>query len=243
MADADRAGADAESGRLSARLPGVAAPLAPWPLPPGLHPLGQGGPRDGRLRVPDNAVLAGARLPLIVMLHGAGSGHERALRRIAPIADAALVMLPESLGATWDVLEGGYGPDIVRLDAALARVLAAWPVDPARLAIAGFSDGASYAFSLALMNGDLFSHGLIFSPGFALPMGIVGRPRFFVSHGTMDEILAIEHASRRLVPRLLRGGWTVRYVEFDGGHTLPEPVAREALDFLNAAASDEGGTE
>jgi phospholipase/carboxylesterase len=205
---------------------------APWPLPPGLHPLGMGGARDGRLRVPAGRIEA--PLPLIIMLHGHGGGAERALRRIASIADAALVMLPESLGATWDVLEGGYGPDVARIDAALARVFAAWPVDPARLAIAGFSDGASYALSLALMNGELFSHALAFSPGFAAPLRFEGRPRLFISHGSADEILPIEGCSRHLVPKLQRGGYPGRYMEFPGGHEVPEVVAAEALAFLMA---------
>ncbi len=233
--------APAEAGRLAARpgAPAAAPTTSPWPLPPGLHPLGMGEGREGLIRVPDNRALAGQPLPLIVMLHGAGSGAERTLRRLAPIADAALVVLPESLGPTWDIIEeGSYGPDIARLDAALARVFAAWPVDPARLAIAGFSDGASYAFSLALMNGDLFSHALIFSPGFAMPTCIHGKADFFISHGVLDEVLNIDFGTRRLVKRLLDGGWGVRYVEFDGGHTLPEPVARAALDFLNGTEED-----
>ena len=220
-----------EAGRLLAR-PSPPAGDATWPLPPGLYPLGQGGERDGRLRVP--AAAAPGPLPLIVMLHGHGGTAERALRRIAPIADGALVLLPESLGATWDVLEGGYGPDVARLDAALARVLAAWPVDPARLAIAGFSDGASYALSLAVMNGSLFTHGLAFSPGFVAPLRFEGRPHLFVSHGTADEVLPIESCSRRLVPRLRRAGYPGRYLEFAGGHEVPEAVARAALEFLDA---------
>ncbi|WP_135470004.1 alpha/beta hydrolase [Crenalkalicoccus roseus] len=219
------------AGRLQAR-PRRVAEAAPWPLPPGLHPLGQGGARDGRLRVP--AAPGAGALPLIVMLHGHGGGAERMLRRLGPVAEAGLVALPESLGATWDVLEGGYGPDVARLDAALARLFAAWPVDPARLAIGGFSDGASYALSLALMNGDLFSHALAFSPGFAAPLGIEGRVRIFISHGRADPILPIGTCSRRLVPGLRRAGFPLRYLEFEGGHEIPEAVAREARDFLLA---------
>jgi len=227
-------------GRLRARPAAVPLPSAAWPLPPGLHPLGMGEGRDGLIRVPENPALAGQPLPLIVMLHGARSGAERTLRRLAPVADQALLVLPESCGATWDIIaEGGYGPDIARIDAALARVFAAWPVDPARCAIAGFSDGASYAFSLALMNGDLFSHALVFSPGFAMPTCIHGKADFFVSHGVLDEVLNIDFGTRRLVKRLLDGGWGVRYVEFDGGHTLPEPVVRAALDFLNGKDAEE----
>lgn len=228
------------AGRFASR-PGPPNTGRPWPLPPGLHPLGMGGDRDGLLRVPENPTLADAPPPLIVMLHGAGSAAGRALRRILPIADAALVMLPESAAATWDIIaEGGYGTDIARLDAALARIFAAWPIDPKRLVIAGFSDGASYALSLGLMNGDLFSHALAFSPGFAAPACIVGKADVFVSHGTFDEVLNIDHGSRRLVRQLAAGGWGHRYVEFDGGHTLPEPVVRAAWDYVNETAEETG---
>ncbi|WP_090664506.1 alpha/beta hydrolase [Belnapia rosea] len=220
-----------EEGQLLAR-PRLPAGEA-WPLPPGLHPLGLGGARDGLLRVP-KAPLPGP-LPLILMLHGHGGDAARALQRIEPIADAALILLPESLGATWDVLEGGYGPDVARIDAALARILAAWPVDPARVAAAGFSDGASYALSLAMMNGALFTHALAFSPGFAAPVRIEGKPRCFLSHGTADRVLNIDLCSRRLAPKLRQSGYPLTYLEFSGGHEVPEEVARRALAFLDTA--------
>lgn len=38
-------------------------------------------------------------------------------------------------------------------------------IDPAHVAIGGFSDGASCALSLGLVNGDLFTHVMAFSPG------------------------------------------------------------------------------
>ncbi|MCO6417340.1 hypothetical protein JYK14_14365 [Siccirubricoccus sp. KC 17139] len=222
-----------EDARLLAR-PTPPAPGARRPLPPGLHPLGQGEGRDGKLRVPPESLPA--PLPLIVMLHGATGDAMRALRRIAPIADSALVMLPESLGPTWDVLLDGYGPDVARLDAALARILAEWPVDPARIAVAGFSDGASYALSLGLMNGELFRHVLAFSPGFAAPLHLEGKPRFFFSHGTADPVLPIERCSRKLVPQLRRYGYTVISREFEGGHEVPEEMAVTALALLMATA-------
>lgn len=222
---------DHAAGRIAAR-PGPPRPGAPWPLPPGLHPLGMGGDRDGLLRVP--AAAAPGPLPLILMLHGATGDARRALRRIAPIADAALVVLPDSLGPSWDVLEGGYGPDIARIEAVLARILAAWPVDPSRIAVAGFSDGASYALSLALMNGDLFTHALAFSPGFVAPMRLEGKPRLFLSHGTADPVLNIDLCTRRLVPKLRQAGYPLILREFEGGHELPEEIAVTALAFLMA---------
>ncbi len=50
-------------------------------------------------------------------------------------------------------------------------------MDAGRVGIGGFSDGASYALSLGLTNGDLFTHVLAFSPGFMRPASQVGRPK------------------------------------------------------------------
>jgi len=105
-------------------------------------------------------------------------------------------------------------------------------VDLTRLAIGGFSDGASYGLSVGLANGDLFTHVLAFSPGFMVPPALVGKPRIFISHGTQDQILEIDSTSRSFVPQLQRAGYQVHYREFAGPHTVPVEVAREALQWF-----------
>jgi phospholipase/carboxylesterase len=70
---------------------------------------------------------------------------------------------------------------------------------------------------------------LAFSPGFMAPPGQTGKPRLFVSHGTQDTVLPIDRCSRRIVPLVERAGYDVRYVEFDGGHTVPPEIVQEAL--------------
>ncbi|HYH46455.1 MAG TPA: phospholipase, partial [Thermoanaerobaculia bacterium] len=105
-------------------------------------------------------------------------------------------------------------------------------VDAARLAIGGFSDGASYALSVGLTNGDLFTHVLAFSPGFMAPARQEGKPGIYVSHGTRDEVLPIARCSRQLVPQLEQSGYQVIYREFDGPHTVPAEIARQATNWL-----------
>ena len=107
-------------------------------------------------------------------------------------------------------------------------------MDPARVALGGFSDGASYALSLGISNGDLVTHILAFSPGFADPAALVGNPRVFISHGTADEMLPIDRTSRFLVP-LLRGvGHEVEYIEFDGPHEVPPSILQMAYEWFLA---------
>ena len=167
------------------------------------------------------------------MLHGAGGTAEGGLRLLWDLAqDAGVVVLaPQSIGRTWDALIRGYGPDVAAIDHALTATFTRCAVDPDRIAVGGFSDGASYALSIGITNGDLFSEVLAFSPGFAAPAGQEGRPRLFISHGIRDEVLPVDRCSRRLVPRLRRAGYQVEYDEFDGPHTVPDDVKRRAVQW------------
>ena len=45
-------------------------------------------------------------------------------------------------------------------------------------------------------------------------------------------VLPVRSTSRVIVPRLQRDGLAVRYDEFDGPHTVPPEVARQAMDWF-----------
>jgi phospholipase/carboxylesterase len=187
------------------------------------------------LRVPSTC-RAQRPAPLALLLHGA-TGHGRDALALLPdgLADAAglILLAPTSREYTWDLLVGRrYGPDVAGIDRALEHTFSSYAVDPARVAVGGFSDGASYALSLGIANGDLFTHVLAFSPGFAAPPGRAGSPRIFVSHGIRDDVLPIDRCSRRVVPQLELAGYELRYREFEGGHEVPTEVAREAVDWF-----------
>jgi phospholipase/carboxylesterase len=200
---------------------------------PGLRPLGLGAERDGLLLIP-SAASASKRLPLVVLLHGAGGSGQRVIRFMQSRAerDGFLLLAPDSRGGTWDAIRGDFGPDVDFLNSALQRVFAQCAVDKSRLVLAGFSDGASYALALGLTNGDVFTHLIAFSPGIMAPAERRGSPAIFVSHGKADKILPIEHASRVFVPILQRLDYRVRYREFDGPHTVPDEVVEEAVTWF-----------
>jgi predicted esterase len=126
------------------------------------------------------------------------------------------------------------GPEVlVRVPAAAAATgHATWAVGRTRLAISGFSDGASYALSLGLANADLFTHVVAFSPGFVVAAPRAGTPRTYLSHGRGDAVLPIDRTTRRIVPRLRAAGVPVRVREFDGPHAVPPEVAEDAARWL-----------
>jgi phospholipase/carboxylesterase len=218
-----------EQGRLRSR---------PWRTPEGGSPAGL------RTLRSDNAVSAEGYLyipagyrtetpaPLVLLLHGAGEDARDGLAQLRGQADepGIILLALSSRGPTWDSIfdRGRYGSDIAVIDRALEHTFSRWAVDPARVAVGGYSDGASYALSLGIANGDLFSDVIAFSPGFLAPTVQRGSPRIFVSHGTQDRWLPIDSCSRRIVPQLERDGYEVRYREFEDGHVVPPGIAREA---------------
>lgn len=201
----------------------------------GLQPLGLGRDRDGLVYVPP-AYRPEHPAPFVLALHGAGGDATSGLAPLLPLADDAgmIVLAPTSRSTTWDMILGEYGPDISFIDRCLAQTFNRYAVDPSRVAIEGFSDGATYAVSVGLLNGDLFSHVVAFSPGFAAPAAQEDRPAFFVSHGTHDTVLPVDACSRSIVPRLERAGYAVVYREFNGGHAVPVTIAREAVEWFLA---------
>ena len=202
----------------------------------GRNSLGLGSNRDGQMSVPFT-YHAAKPVPLILMLHGAGGRAGLENYCDAAAKEGIAVAVPDSRGRTWDLLLGGFGPDIAFLEKALALIFASVAVDPRRVAIAGFSDGGSYALSVGLTNGDLFTHVIAYSPGSMSPPAQHGNPSIFISHGIADRILPIETSSRRIVPALKGAGYKVRYEEFDGGHAMSATLVRKSFDWFTAGPS------
>jgi phospholipase/carboxylesterase len=197
--------------------------------------LGLDRERDAVLVIPKTPT--SSPLPLLVMLHGATQSAEDMFWYLGSTPDEAgvAVLAPNSRDTTWDAITGYFAADVEYLNRALERVFETAAVDPARMAIGGFSDGASYALSLGLINGDLFNSIVAFSPGFMISGEAHGKPRIFISHGIHDHILPIDRCGRRIAADLKAGGYDVTFREFDGDHEIPNDVAREGLQWAAKA--------
>jgi phospholipase/carboxylesterase len=215
--------------RLSAR------PGAPSIEPTlGLSELGLESDRDGLLYVPpthswDNPA------PLFVGLHGAGGeASDWASYPDRAEARGMVFLAPDSRFSTWDLsTSGSFGPDLEFLNRALQHTFDRCSIDPSRIALGGFSDGASYALSLGVSNGDLFSHLVAYSPGYFTPSEpLVGKPPVYVSHGMSDSVLPVGITREIIVPALRDAGHDVTFQEFDGDHEVPWKISDVSLDWF-----------
>ncbi len=202
---------------------------------PGLQTLDQG---LGFLYVPASAP-APKGLPLIVLLHPASgaagkwfSQNDRA-GSFAARAEAlhCAILAPQSPGQTWGVGPRAFGSDVAVINRALATAFARCPIDPQRLTLSGFSDGASYALSLGLANGDRIKNIVAFSPGFIVKALGHGRPGIYIAHGREDSALPYE-MTEKFVRQLRANGYTIEFKTFEGKHELPTEVVNAAMRWL-----------
>jgi predicted esterase len=222
----------------------VARPHAPTrDLPNGSHTLGLGvsefpgilPARDGILYLPTSRPVATA-VPLLVLLHGAGGSASNWFGSYTQRAEShRFAMLAiDSRDYTWDLFaNNGFGADVRFIDRALAWTFERVHVDEQRVALVGFSDGASYALSLGLSNGGLFSRVVAYSGCILDVKNQRGKPKVFESHGVLDGVLPIAPCGRAIVSELLRDGYSVEYQEFSGGHEVPDAISTSAMNWLD----------
>jgi phospholipase/carboxylesterase len=189
--------------------------------------------RDTVLIVPDG-IDATQPVPLMVLFHGGGGSAEKILPVMQAHAETNkfLLLIPQSLMPTWDIVIAGNGPDRERLDHALAHVADRFTLDQRRVCFAGHSDGGSYALSNGLCNGDFVTHVLAFSAGFMTVLHQEGAPYVFIAHGSKDEQTPVYSAGRSHASRLKAAGYDVTYIEYDGPHKSQPHIVEAAVRYF-----------
>lgn len=201
-------------------------------------------------RVPQAASLQNPA-PVVVMAHGWG-GNESAMWLFKQVVSAgAAIITPR---APIQLENGGYiwfeydsSPNrpntgsLYNSLAGLAHFLAAlpdiYPVDPQRLVLMGFSQGAAICNSLVLTRPGM-AKGVASLAGFipetlplSLPNGSLAGLPVFIAHGIRDEIVPVGRArsARRVFSRL---GAHVTYGEYGAGHKIHTEGIRALKQWL-----------
>ena len=179
-------------------------------------------------------------LPVVMALHG-GSGHGRSFLW-SWLRDArtygAILVAPTSIGRTWAIT--GSDPDTPNLARILDHIRTRWTVDPARLLLAGMSDGGTFAYVSGMEPASPFTHlaptAAAFHPmltQFADPDRLVGLP-IHITHGVLDWMFPVSMA-REARDALSQAGAQVTYREIDDlSHTYPRELNAEILAWLRA---------
>ena len=192
--------------------------------------------RQGSVYVP-KAYKHGSARPMLVMLHGFSGTADRS-RSLQPLAEERGIVLvsPESREITWGQSSPGFDQDSSYINQAIRAVSGYLDIDKTRVGIGGQSDGATYAFSMGLAFGDVFTHLMIFAEGIPIPYRKRGKPKIFIGHGVNDAQMPIDRTSRRFVPQLREEGYEITYREHEGGHGTPIAIIREGFDWFSGTA-------
>jgi predicted esterase len=157
-----------------------------------------------------------------------------AIRLLQHAADdvGVIIAAPKSAQRTWLPVALSSWPDASTVEAVTRLCHERLAIDPAHVALGGFSDGATFALTFGLSTGHRFSHVIAFSPGYLYAPIETSAPRIFISHGTRDEVLPVDRCGRNIARRLQDTRYDVAYREFDGGHEVPADIGRAALQWF-----------
>lgn len=198
--------------------------------------------------------------PALIALHGWGANAHDLLGLAPTIHDGrAVVLCPQGsvrvpiggglVGYGWFQLVPGQPPDVDAFMAAaealrrfIEGVLERYPIDPARIALGGFSQGGIMAYELALRDPDRFAGLLALSSWFPEPLAnllpkLPGHEDFpvLVVHGTRDSAIPVERA-REAREALRSYGVALMYREFDMAHEISREALRVILRWLDERA-------
>ncbi len=185
--------------------------------------------------------------PTIVALHGRGTDSADLLPLIESLElDDVLVVAPHAplpfnpwSGFAWYDLSQQWVPNprtfntsLQLLRRFLAESKGGYPLDPQRLILLGFSQGAVMAYAAGLLEPSSI-RGIVALSGYiphrsGLPLQLhnLNGLAAFVAHGTHDEIIPVQ-LGRESAELLKKAGADLLYREYPMGHEVREETVRD----------------
>eukprot|EP00928_Gymnodinium_smaydae_P071362 TRINITY_DN54978_c0_g1_i1.p1 TRINITY_DN54978_c0_g1~~TRINITY_DN54978_c0_g1_i1.p1 ORF type:complete len:432 (+),score=40.65 TRINITY_DN54978_c0_g1_i1:113-1408(+) len=207
-------------------------------------PFRRGG-RVAHVLTPKN-VLKREHLSLLIVLHGAGrtdKGIQHMVLQFSKVASRkrCLIVIPASLDKTWDTMQAmkrkDTSHDTLFLSQVLNRVRRDYLVDDKRIGLLGFSDGGSYALTLAANNPQIFQAAMPWSAGYyhhdvQLTRGVATRPQILHGHGQADELFDFQKVAVPMRQSLRNAGHKVtKFTRKTAGHGTPSEFNDKAIDW------------
>ena len=191
--------------------------------------------------------------PLLLLLHGYGSNEEDLFSFATELPNDSYVIsvrAPYDLqpyGHAWyaihfDADENKFSDNVqakqsVELIAAfIDEIVKQYPIDAKNVTLIGFSQGAILSYATALTYPEKVAKVVALSGYFnqeimpeVIDMKAISHLKFFVSHGSVDQVIPVEWA-RKAKPALENLGLEVEYHEYPVGHGV---APQNFFDFKN----------
>jgi polyhydroxybutyrate depolymerase len=176
--------------------------------------------REYRLYVPASANV-GRPVPLVVAFHGMLVDSKDVMPTYTKLNGTAerhgfIIAYPNALGGVWGLWPDKIAADLAFFDALLARLSAAYRIDPERVYVLGMSNGGYFAHLLAKERSTVIAAVASHSGPLGLQtLGGVNATRKFpvlIAHGAQDLIFAVWIA-RENAEKYRREGHEVEYIE------------------------------
>jgi phospholipase/carboxylesterase len=191
--------------------------------------------------------------PLLILLHGYGSNEEDLFSFATELPDDSYVI---SVRAPYDLQPYGHAWYAIHFDADenkfsdnvqakqsveliagfIDEIVKQYPIDAKNVTLIGFSQGAILSYATALTFPEKVTKVVALSGYFnqeimpeVIDTKAISHLKFFVSHGSVDQVIPIEWA-RKAKPALENLGLEVEYQEYPVGHGV---APQNFYDFKN----------
>ncbi|MCG7378422.1 esterase [Paenibacillus sp. ACRSA] len=197
---------------------------------------------------------ADQKYPVIFALHGMGSDEQDMLRLMEPLQTDFIIFAVRG-----PIVQGGgyaffqiksignpirelYDASAQGLQQLIVELSSKYAIDPARRYIAGFSQGAIMAMTLALVMGDAIK-GIVAMSGY-LPQFVKEEYKLqpnsalsaFISHGDQDHLFPL-HLGEDNANFFRQYTEYVTYVPYHGGHHVTPELYQQLQHFLRTDAN------
>lgn len=182
--------------------------------------------REYRLMVPKTVDLT-KPTPLVVAFHGMLIDSKDLMPLYTKLSETAekhkfIIAYPNAVGRSWGLASDKVKNDLAFFDALLAKLTAAYKLDPERLYVVGMSNGGYFAHLVAKERSQTVAAVASHSGPLGLQtlLGVNADRKFpvLIVHGDQDNILSVDFA-RENRDKYKKEGHEVKYVELAGlGH-------------------------
>lgn len=188
--------------------------------------------------------------PTLFLLHGLGADEEDLVGLSSFLDDRFLLISVRApfaytySGYTWYQMDGLGTPEPISFDESYSRLstflddaLRAYPIDPKRMFLFGFSMGTVMSLSMALTRPELF-RGVVANSGYLAEgthltyrWNALSHLDFFIAHGTSDPVVPIAYG-RHVQEMFKHSNARFVYREYPMGHQISEESLDDIVEWM-----------